>query len=150
MADIRVAAQRQIDAPADDVYAILADYREQHPRILPDAFSDYRVESGGTGAGTIVSFRLTAGGRSRSYRMEVSEPEPGRVLQESDQTSHLVTTFRVIPEITNCLVQIETVWPGSGGVGGFFERTFAPRVLKRIYINELERLDQLARGQTVQ
>jgi hypothetical protein len=32
-----------------------------------------------------------------------------------------------------------------GGIGGFFERLFAPRVLRRLYAEELERLDRYAR-----
>jgi hypothetical protein len=32
-----------------------------------------------------------------------------------------------------------------GGVGGVFERLFAPRVLRRLYDDELERLDRYAR-----
>jgi hypothetical protein len=97
------------------------------------------------GAGTVHSFRLAAGGRTRAYRMRVDEPEPGRVLTESDQLSSAVTTFTVTPEGPGCRVRIETRWQGAGGVGGFFERLFAPRVLRRIYVDELERLDRYAR-----
>ncbi len=34
-----------------------------------------------------------------------------------------------------------TVWNGAGGIGGFFERTFAPKGLARIYDAVLARLD---------
>jgi hypothetical protein len=68
-----------VDAPADAVYRYIADMREHHPRFLPPAFSDFQVESGGIGAGTITRFTVTAGGRARQYRMQVAEPEPGRV-----------------------------------------------------------------------
>ena len=44
-------------------------------------------------------------------------------------------------------MRIETVWEGAGGVGGFFERLFAPRVLERLYADELQRLDRYARDQ---
>src|SRR5437588_10439379 len=97
MGTIHVSAQRSVEAQADVVYGYLADMREHHPRFLPPAFSDFQVETGGVGAGTITRFNVTAGGRSRSYRMEVSEPEPGRVLRESDTSSSLVTTFTVAP-----------------------------------------------------
>ncbi len=70
-------------APADTVYRYLADMRGHHPRFLPPAFSDFQVESGGVGAGTVTRRKLTAGGRTRECRMEVAEPEPGRVLTES-------------------------------------------------------------------
>jgi hypothetical protein len=42
-------------------------------------------------------------------------------------------------------VRIDTAWEGAGGIGGFFERLFAPRVMKGIYADELERLNAYAR-----
>src|SRR5690349_12827669 len=131
MATINVSAVGLVNAPADAVYRYIADMREHHPRFLPDAFSDFHVESGGVGAGTITRFKATAGGRTRNFRMEVAEPEPGRVLTESDLGSSLVTTFTVEPEGQRSRVQISTTWESAGGIGGFFERTFAPRVMKR-------------------
>jgi uncharacterized protein YndB with AHSA1/START domain len=147
MAKIVVSAERAIDAPADEVYRYVADMREHHPRYLPPAFSDFRVESGGVGAGTITRFTVTAGGRTREYRMRVDEPEPGRVLTESDTGSSLVTTTTVTPRDGASLVQISTTWDGAGGIGGFFERTFAPRAMRAIYADELERLNAYAREQ---
>ena len=146
MAERRVVAERHVDPPAEHAYRLLADFRAHHPHFLPSAFSDFQVEQGGVGAGTVHSFRLTAGGRSRAYRMRVDEPEPGRVLTETDQLSSAVTTFTVTPEGSGSRVRIETRWQGARGVGGFFERMFAPRVLRRIYDDELERLDRYARG----
>jgi hypothetical protein len=147
MAEIRVSAEDRIGAPAEDVYRYIADMREHHPKFLPPAFSDFRVESGGVGAGTVTTFRITTGGRSRSYRMEVAEPEPGHVLTESDTASSLVTRFTVTPAGGAATVRIETTWQGAGGIGGFFERLFAPRVLRGLYADELRRLDAYAREQ---
>ena len=147
MGTIHVSAERTIDAPPQQVYGYLADMREHHPRFLPPAFSDFQVEAGGVGAGTVTRFKLNAGGRTRSYRMQVAEPEPGRVLTESDTDSTLVTTFTVDAAGAGSRVQIATSWEGAGGVGGFFERTFAPRVMKRLYEDELERLNAYARAQ---
>jgi hypothetical protein len=62
------------------------------------AFSDVEVESGGVGAGSIVRFTLTAGGRRREFKMTMTEPEPGRVIEESDSNSGLVTTFTATPQ----------------------------------------------------
>ena len=145
MGTIRVAAERDIRAPAEVVYGYIADFREHHPNFLPHAFSNFQVESGGVGAGTITRFRITAGGRSREYRMAVDEPAPGRVLTESDTGSTLVTNFTVEPRGAGAHVAIETAWEGAGGLGGFFERLFAPRVLRKIYAEELDRLDAYAR-----
>jgi hypothetical protein len=78
--------------------------------------------------------------------MTVAEPEPGRVLTESDAGSSLVTTTTVTPQGGRSLVAISTAWEGAGGIGGFFERLFAPRVMRGIYADELERLDGYARA----
>jgi hypothetical protein len=145
MATIRVSSEGSVEAPADMVYGLIADMREHHPRFLPAAFSDFEVESGGVGVGTITRFKLTAGGRTRDYRMEVAEPEPGRILTESDTNSSLVTTFAVMPEGSESRVRISTTWEGSAGIGGFFERLFAPRVMRGIYADELDRLNAYAR-----
>jgi len=147
MAAIVVSAERVVDAPAAVVYGYLADMREHHPKFLPDAFSNFEVESGGVGAGTVIRFTMTAGGRTRQMRSQVAEPEPGRVLTESDTNSSAVTTFTVMPAGDNCTVRIATEWDGAGGIGGFFERTFAPRVMRGIYADELTRLDAYARQQ---
>jgi uncharacterized membrane protein len=145
MGRIVVSAEGTVDAPADTVYRYIADMREHHPHFLPPAFSDFRVESGGVGAGTITRFKVSAGGRTREYRMKVAKPEPGRILTESDTGSSLVTTTTVSPRGGASLVQISTAWDGAGGIGGVFERMFAPRVMRAIYADELKQLDAYAR-----
>ncbi len=147
MGTLHASAEGKVDAPPATVYAYLADMRDHHPRFLPPAFSDFEVEAGGVGAGTITRFKMTAGGRTRDYRMQVAEPEPGRVLTESDTASSLVTTFTVDPEDGASRVKISTTWDGAGGVGGFFERLFAPRVMRGVFADELERLAEYARQQ---
>jgi hypothetical protein len=77
--------------------------------------------------------------------MQVAEPVPGQVLTESDLNSSLVSRFTVTPEAQASRVRIETTWQGAGGIGGFFERLFAPRALRKLYLDELERLDRYAR-----
>jgi hypothetical protein len=79
--------------------------------------------------------------------MRVDEPERGRVITETDLNSSLVTAFTVTPIGEQCRVSISTTWDGAGGIGGFFERMFAPRVISRIYDDELQRLDRYARAQ---
>ncbi|MCW2932158.1 MAG: Polyketide cyclase / dehydrase and lipid transport [Actinomycetia bacterium] len=143
MAKVVASAERGIDAPADEVYGYLADMH-QHQRFLPPAFSDFQVEQGGVGAGTVTRFKITAGGRTRSYRMQVSEPVPGQTLVETDAGSSLITTFNVTPHDGKSLVSITTSWDGAGGIGGFFERTFAPRALRRLYLDELDLLNTYA------
>lgn len=148
MSTIRVVTDGTVAAPSAAVYGYLTDYRQHHPQFLPDAFSGWSVEEGGVGAGTVVRFTVTAGGRQRAYRMAVTEPEPGRVLTETDTTSSLVTTWTVDAEgPQSSKVQIETTWQGAGGVGGFFEKRFAPVAMRRIYAEALAKLDVYARRQ---
>jgi uncharacterized protein YndB with AHSA1/START domain len=146
MAKVQASAERTVDAPADEVYGYLADMH-QHPHFLPPAFSDFQVVQGGVGAGTVTTFAVTAGGRTRNYRMNVTEPVPGRTLVESDASSSLVTTFNVEPQGGKSLVRIHTSWDGAGGIGGFFEKTFAPGAMRRIYLDELDRLNTYATQQ---
>lgn len=147
MPEVRASAERTIDAPAERVYGYIRDYREHHPRILPPAFSALRIEEGGLSAGTVFRVAITAAGRTRRYHPRVAEPEPGRVLTESDLDSSLVTTFTVVPEGQRCRVRIESRWQGARGIGGFFERLFAPLAAGRLFATELKRLDQYVRWQ---
>jgi hypothetical protein len=146
MGTITVVQEGPVGAPADLTYRLIAD-DTHHQQFLPDGFSDFEVVEGGVGAGTLHRFKVTAGGRTREYVMRVDEPEPGRVITETDQGSSLVTTFTVTPASDTCLVRIQTQWDGAGGIGGFFERTFAPRVMRKMYADELARLDRYAREQ---
>jgi len=144
-----VSVEGQVGAPPADVFRYIADMRNHHPHFLPPAFSNFEVVSGGMGAGTVTTFRLNAGGRTRDFRMTTAEPEPGRRLVETDAGSTSVTTFIVDPAAGGTSkVTIGTEWQGASGIGGFFERMFAPRVMRSIYADELRRLDAYARQQS--
>jgi hypothetical protein len=143
-----VSVEGPVGAPPTDVFRYIADMQNHHPPFLPPAFSDFEVVSGGVGAGTVSTFRFTAGGRTRDFRMTAAEPEPGRRLVETDANSSSVTTFIVDPAADGTSkVTIGTEWQGASGIGGFFERMFAPRVMRSIYADELRRLDAYAREQ---
>ena len=137
MGTINVAKERVIPVSPATAYGYLADMHE-HERFLPPAFSNFAVEQGGVGAGSVVAFTVTAGGRSRDYQMTITEPSPG-TLVETDANSTLVTTFTVTASGAGAMVKIATTWQGAGGIGGFFERRFAPKVMEKLYADELER-----------
>jgi uncharacterized protein YndB with AHSA1/START domain len=144
-----VSVDGPVNAPPQEVFRYIADMQNHHPHFLPPAFSDFQVISGGAGAGTVTSFTFTAGGRSREFRMTAAEPEPGRRLVETDANSSSVTTFIVDPAAGGrSNVTICTEWQGASGIGGFFERMFAPRVMRSIYADELRRLDAYAQKQS--
>ena len=143
MSEVVTTAEHVVRAPAERVSAALADYEGTRRRILPEQFSDYRVESGGHGEGTRVHWRFAATSkRVRDQLMEVTQPSPD-VLVERDANSSMVTTWTVSGADTGVsTVRVRTTWNGAGGIGGFFERTFAPKGLARVYSSMLERLDQ--------
>ena len=148
MSEVVATAERVVRAPAERVRAALADYANTRPRILPEQFSGYRLESGGQGAGTRVQWRFAATSkRVRDQLVDVTEPAAG-TLVESDANSSMVTTWTVsLADAGSSTVRVRTTWNGAGGIGGFFERTFAPKGLRRVYDSMLERLDaELAAG----
>ena len=149
MAEMRASASRLIAAPPKVIYTSVADYATHHQHILPPAFSRYEVEQGGRGAGTVVRFRLKVAGRGQDYRAHVAEPEPGRTLTETDERTGAVTTFRFQPKRSGTLVTIETV-SHRDGLQGTIERLIAPRLLGRLYRDELDLLDRYARAQAAE
>ncbi len=87
-----------IAARPEMIYAVLAEYTQSHPAILPRKFlREITVEQGGKGTGTIVRVRMEACGVKREYRLRVEEPGPGSMLQESILDGGPVTTFTVQP-----------------------------------------------------
>ncbi|MFD1663087.1 SRPBCC family protein [Streptomyces caeni] len=141
MAQVEATTERVIAAEADDVFDALADYGGTRAKLLSEHFSEYEVREGGDGEGTVVHWKLQATSkRVRDCLMEVSEPTEGDLV-EKDRNSSMVTTWRVTPAGEgSCRVVVTTVWNGAGGIGGFFERTFAPRGLARIYDEVLAKL----------
>jgi carbon monoxide dehydrogenase subunit G len=135
---VHADAQGEVAASPAEVHAFLTDYRRR-PEILPANYQAYRVEEGGSGAGTVVSYRFKAGPRERDYRIRVETPDAATVV-ERDQGSTLVTTWGISPAGAGSRVRIHTEWQGASGMGGFFERTFAPRALGRVHADTLARL----------
>lgn len=145
MSHIFVHSERMIQAKPAKIFDALADYIHQHPRILPANFLGYRVEQGGHGQGTVIHYRLQAAGRERPYTMQVEETIKGQVLTERDKNSSFVTRWSVVPTgyDQQSKVRIESDWQGAKGIGGFFERTFAPLGLRKMYKEILNTLAQL-------
>lgn len=148
--DLRFEASGAIQARPAVVWDILTDYRKGHPNILPpSAFSDFKVEAGGKGAGTVISYTFRAAGATRTARHRVSEPAPGQTLVEADPEGAVRTSFTLTPldEGSRTLVRITTVQRASSGPRGAVERLLAPLfapAMRRIYLDELRRLDALA------
>lgn len=140
-------ASKVIRASSDDIYKIIADYCHGHPHILPPKyFLSLDVEEGGFGEGTIVRFQMRLLGQTRSFRSLITEPQPGRILLETDLISGAATRFSVFPASSQGLaeVAISTGLKGLGLVAGFV----AKNMLQKVYREELDLLARLAENHT--
>ena len=136
MNTINISASAIIHAPASRVYAIIADYREGHPHIVPPKyFRNLVVEQGGTGAGTKIRFEMVLFGKVQKTGSVVSEPEPGRVLVESTVDGMAVTRFIVDAQEDGktCRVTLDTDLKSMGFIGNALIRF----LFGRIYREEL-------------
>ncbi len=143
MSQLHITSSSTIDAPAEEVYTVLADYHKAHQAILPKSyFTELTVEEGGTGAGTVRCIRMKVLGVESVYRMVVSEPEPGRVLVEVDENAGVTTTFTIDPisSSSRCRLTISTDMSTSPGIKGIFERLLSPSIIRRIYKQELRQI----------
>jgi hypothetical protein len=129
-----VVASADMDAPPDRVYAIIADYHNGHPHILPKQFRNLTVEKGGVGEGTIIRFEVRALGQTQRFRALVTEPEPGRVLVEEKNPSGTGTRVTFTTEMTS-----------RKGLAGVLERFISTRLMKKMYAEELALLALRAR-----
>ena len=142
MAARRFSASALIDAPPQDIYAIIADYRHGHPQILPrPPFVSLAVEQGGTGSGTVIRVQMRVLGQLQAFRSVVTEPEPGRVLVETNDNGY-VTTFTVEPRADgqHAYVTIETEIAGRSGALAAVERQLVSWLLRPVYVRELGQL----------
>ncbi|MEU6551979.1 SRPBCC family protein [Streptomyces sp. NPDC046915] len=141
MAQVEATTERVVAADAEKVFDALADYTGTRERLLSEHFSEYEVREGGDGEGTLVHWKLQATSkRVRDCLLEVGEPTDGELV-EKDRNSSMVTTWRVTPAGEGkSRVVVTTTWQGAGGIGGFFEKTFAPKGLGRIYDAVLAKL----------
>lgn len=139
----RAAASSCNQAPARQVYAIIADYRGGYPCILPKPyFVSLSVEQGGKGAGTVISFQLRILGGTKTFHAAITEPEPGRVLVATNLDSGVVTTFTVDPRENGqgAQVTITTDLKVREGVLGTLESWITAKLLRPVFMTELRLL----------
>jgi hypothetical protein len=143
MNTIQVEAAKVINAPVEDIYAVIADYDGGHRAILPKPyFTDMIIEKGGHGAGTRLRVYMEIWGQRYTFHQEVTEPEPGRMLKETDIETGQYTTFTFEPlSDTQTRVIIRSVFPAKGGFAGFMEKLMQPPITRSIYHKELNNLE---------
>ena len=131
-----------IDSPPSQVYGILADYKEGHPSILSQYFTELLVLEGGKGAGTIFVTQLNFMGIRQKYHVEVTEVEPGRILLESDEKLGVYVSFTVDPsgDGSQSHLTILTRNKLSPGIKGFIEKLLNRYINRRICSEEILRL----------
>jgi len=129
-----------IDSPPSRVYNILADYREGHPAILPKKyFSEIVLLEGGKGSGTIFESQLNFMGIRQKYHVEVSEPDPGHILVETDEITGGVVTFIVksFEGGSKSHLTISMQNKVSPGIKGYIEKLLNPYLNRRIFTEEI-------------
>jgi Polyketide cyclase / dehydrase and lipid transport len=136
---------RVIKAPPERVYAILTDYREAHPRILPKPyFMSLHVDKGGIGEGTQIQFQMNVLGKTQNFRAAITEPEPGREIDEVySEPEGVITRFFVHPFGHDKQSKVTIQTEGrieSHGLFGWLERLFATTYLHHVFRKELELL----------
>ena len=109
-----------------------------------------RVTIYGESAGGIsVCAQLVSPGSAGLFRAAITEPEPGRVLVETDLDSNgAVTTFTVDHGTApaDSRVTISTELPLRSGFLGYIERNLSTLLLRPMYVKELQNLARVATG----
>lgn len=146
-----VAASAELSAAAAACYAVIADYREGHLRIVPpNVFGAIDVEEGGVGEGTRIRVPVRGLGGTRLLRLVVTEPEPGRILAERNPDTGTVTHFTVDPVGTaRARVTIRTDFVQPPGIRAALEAWITRRVVPRVFREERARLEAVASGRAV-
>lgn len=135
-----------ISAPPKVVYNIIADYKNGHPKILPKPpFVSLVVEEGGFGAGSVLKVQMKVAGKLQTFKTVVTEPEPGRVIVESNDTGY-ITTFIVEPrnDGKKSYVTFITEIPNDSKLSKKIEFFFSKMILPAVYKKELENLYRMA------
>ncbi|MBK7893623.1 MAG: SRPBCC family protein [Anaerolineaceae bacterium] len=145
MNQYELSVSRVINAPAAAIYAVFADYAYGHTAVLPKPyFTGMTVTKGGYGAGTEIIVNMNVMGTKVTYNMVVTEPEPGRVLQEEDKAAGVLTTFTVDP-VNNgqaANVTLHTRARTAPGLRGWLEKLITPPISRKIYNEELDLLEK--------
>lgn len=145
MGQVTASHSMDIAAAPDVVMKALTDYETARPAILPANYQDYNVVSGGNGDGTVVHWILQATEkRRRDVTADVTVTP--HTITERDRNSTMVTTYAVVSSGSGAKVTTTTTWKGAGGIGGFFEKTFAPKGLNRIQEELLGNLKKRIEG----
>ncbi len=152
MSSIRVEYGQVIDADPEAIYNVLADYRVGHRAILPPQFTGLTVEQGGYGAGTLVLTTLRVFGRDYTFHQAVTEPEPGRLLVETEVNTGQWSSFTLEPLNggTQTRVTIKSEFPVQNALMAFLMGLGQKPMTIRMYKEELNNLAEYVRVHAAQ
>jgi ribosome-associated toxin RatA of RatAB toxin-antitoxin module len=137
-----VSAERRFQASPERVYNLIIDM-EEHRRILPKQFESLDVLEGGRGAGTVFRLTMKVMGSRTSLVMTLSEPEPGRIVQEQDPSAGVTTIWKLIPMPGDgCMLRLTSRFPSKPGFSGWVERLATTSMIRSIYKRELENMNE--------
>lgn len=140
MAEVKATAQKTVGAPVEKVFELVGDTSRRSELLPSEAYREVRV----VGEPPVVSYTLHAGGRQRDYAMRQVPGADSRSWTEEDEGSSLVTRWSFTPAASGeTTVAITTTWQGAGGIGGFFEKTFAPKGVSKLHTQTLENLARI-------
>lgn len=144
MNTLHISVADTINGRAADIYNTLADYHIGHPAVLPKPyFAQLVVKEGGQGAGTRTRVDMEVLGVKKSLHHVISEPEPGRVLMETDEETGLTTVFTIDPvgDGTQSHLTIASDIAVRGGVLGAVEKMITAPITRRIFAEEIKNIE---------
>lgn len=130
----------EFDAPASTIYKILADFTH-HEAVLPKPpFTYLKIVEGGIGEGTVIEVQTKALGQTNTVVSRVTEPEPGRVLEEREIDGPTVTRFVVdaLSENRSRLTISTSMEPSRGGLLGRIEAAVLPYAIRSAISKEMD------------
>ena len=139
-----------IDAPAEAIYAVLADYHVGHNAILPRPyFQEMTVLEGGHGAGTRLRIKMKILGKEYTFNQIVSEPEPGRIIKDTDIHTGEGAAFILDPigDGQRTKVTILSEFIKETGFAGIMQRLITPPISRFVLKKELRNLAEYVANQ---
>lgn len=142
MKTYEVTVERLISASPERTYNVIVDM-DEHRRILPRQFESLEVLQGGKGAGTVIRLTMNVMGNRSTLTLALSEPEPGRVVEERDEQAGVTTTWELTPvDGGRCRIRLTSQFPVKPGLAGAMERLLVPPVIRSMYRQELDNIDR--------
>ena len=153
--ELTTAAVAMINSSVEQVHSALVDYESVRPLLLPDNFDDYRVVSGGQGAGTEVGWTLLVG-ETRRRRWQLGRPKrvpwdclvqvdeaADHQIVERDTRTALVTTWSMHEAGEGrTAVRVLVTWPAPDGLARLLIRSRQQLALRTIYEDILTKLHE--------